>query len=60
MTDSTVEAAFNSGGALTVLNAGWRKARFNLPAEGIASDGFDDEGVPHGALTPIDGGYSIY
>lgn len=39
--DSTVEAAFTPGGALTVLNAGWRKARFNLPAEGIASDGFD-------------------
>jgi hypothetical protein len=39
--DSTVEAAFTLGGALTVLNAGWRKARFNLPAEGIASDGFD-------------------
>jgi hypothetical protein len=39
--DSTVEAAFTPGGALTMLNAGWRKARFSLPAEGIASDGFD-------------------
>jgi Dicarboxylate transport len=39
--DSKVEAAFTPGGALTVLNAGWRQARFSLPAEGIASDGFD-------------------
>lgn len=58
--EATVEATFTIGGDLTALDAGWRKAKVNLPGQEIAGDGFSGNlSIDGAADRPLKAEYAI-